>query len=99
MATPMTKGQDAVDPSVQVGIIGMGDMGRLYAVKMAKAGWQVNVCDRPENFETLQQEFKANENIHVCRDGHLVSRQSDVIFYSVEAALIDKVVQQYGPCE
>ena len=32
------------------------------------------------------------------RDGHLVSRQSDFIIYSVEAEFIDRVVAQYGPC-
>lgn len=31
------------------------------------------------------------------RDGHLVSRRSDLIIYSVEAALIYNVVAQYGP--
>lgn len=34
MATP------AEDRNVEVGIIGMGDMGRLYATKMAAAGWK-----------------------------------------------------------
>lgn len=37
--------------------------------------------------------------IQVLRDGHLVSRKSDVIFYSVEAKNIDAVVATYGPCE
>lgn len=31
-------------------------------------------------------------------NGHLVSRQSDYIVYSVEAELIDAVVAQYGAC-
>jgi prephenate dehydrogenase (NADP+) len=38
-------------------------------------------------------------SINVLRDGHLVSRQSDFIIYSVEAALIDAVVAEYGPCK
>jgi prephenate dehydrogenase (NADP+) len=33
----------------------------------------------------------------VYSNGHLVSRQSDYIIYSVEAELIDTVVAQYGP--
>lgn len=33
------------------------------------------------------------------KDGHHVSRESDFIIYSVEAAFLDKVVAQYGPCE
>jgi prephenate dehydrogenase (NADP+) len=33
------------------------------------------------------------------RDGHLVSRESDFIVYSVEAEYLDSVVKEYGPCE
>lgn len=33
------------------------------------------------------------------KDGHLVSRQSDFIIYSVEAEFVDRVVALYGPCE
>lgn len=36
----------------------MGDMGRLYATKLIAAGWKVNVCDRPERYEALREEFK-----------------------------------------
>jgi prephenate dehydrogenase len=35
----------------------------------------------------------------VYRDGHYVSRRSDLIIYSVEAASIDQVVATYGPCK
>lgn len=31
------------------------------------------------------------------KDGHLVSRESDFIIYSVEAEYLDKVVAMYGP--
>ncbi len=82
--------------TVEIGIIGMGDMGRLYATKMRDAGWKkVNVCDRPENYDNLRKEFEGS-GLNVLRDGHLVSRRSDFIIYSVEAAFIDKVVEQYG---
>ena len=33
----------------------------------------------------------------MLRDGHLVSRQSDFIVYSVEAGNIHSVVKEYGP--
>lgn len=33
------------------------------------------------------------------KDGHLVSRKSDYIIYSVEAANIDQIVATYGPCK
>lgn len=31
-------------------------------------------------------------------NGHLVSRRSDFILYSVEAEYVDEVVKIYGPC-
>jgi len=31
-------------------------------------------------------------------NGHLVSRRSDFIIYSVEAEYVDEVVKSYGPC-
>ena len=44
---------------LHVGIIGMGDMGRLYALRMRAAGWQhVHVCDREERYEALRAELR-----------------------------------------
>ena len=37
--------------------------------------------------------------INVVENGHLVSRRSDFIVYSVEAEYIDEVVKTYGPCK
>lgn len=43
----------------EIGIIGMGDMGRLYARCFSAAGWKhVNVCDLPENYEKLRDELE-----------------------------------------
>ncbi|KAF4119732.1 prephenate dehydrogenase (NADP+) [Geosmithia morbida] len=61
--------------SFVVGLIGMGDMGKMYAERLSAAGWR----------------------IEICRNGHYVSRASDYIIYSVEAAVIDRVISQYGP--
>ncbi|KAF9367660.1 prephenate dehydrogenase (NADP(+)), partial [Podila verticillata] len=46
--------------------------------------WLVNVCDMPNKYEQLRQEFNGT-GITVMKDGHLVSRQSDWILYSVPA--------------
>lgn len=82
---------------LHVGIIGMGDMGRLYATRLRAAGWvHVNVCDRPEKYESLRDELQGT-GLTVLRDGHHVSRRSDFIMYSVEAGNIHKVVAEYGP--
>lgn len=54
------------------------------------------MCDQPSKFDSLQQEFMDKYN--VLEDGHAVSRRSDFIIYSVEAANISQVVKLYGPC-
>jgi len=37
-------------------------------------------------------------NVEIMANGHLVSRCSDFIIYSVEAKNIDAVVKAFGPC-
>ena len=37
-------------------------------------------------------------NICILSNGHLVSRDSDFIIYSVEAEAVDRVVAEFGPC-
>ncbi|KAI0480943.1 prephenate dehydrogenase [Xylariaceae sp. FL0804] len=88
-----------------VGIIGMGDMGKMYAKRLSEAGWKIAACDKEESYEELRQDYQTSEhmlrivqtNIQIFRNGHLVSRASDYIIYSVEAAAIDAVVAKYGP--
>ncbi|KAG9093665.1 prephenate dehydrogenase (NADP(+)) [Ceratobasidium sp. 392] len=81
-----------------IGIIGMGEMGQMYAKTLSRAGWaKINVCDRPENFDKLREEMKGINGINVLRDGHAVSRTADWIMYAVEAQFMDKVVAEYGP--
>ncbi|KAH7393428.1 hypothetical protein BKA64DRAFT_676162 [Cadophora sp. MPI-SDFR-AT-0126] len=80
-----------------IGIIGLGDMGKMYARRLSAAGWRVNACDREEKYEGLCEEFANQKQIKIFPNGHLVSRASDYIIYNVEAASIDKVVAQYGP--
>ncbi|KAH8719672.1 putative prephenate dehydrogenase [NADP(+)] [Beauveria bassiana] len=80
-----------------VGLIGMGDMGRMYAERLSEAGWRIMACDREDSYDSLKEKYSANEKIEICRNGHLVSRASDYIIYSVEAAVIDSVIASYGP--
>ncbi|KAI9788263.1 MAG: prephenate dehydrogenase (NADP(+)) [Peltula sp. TS41687] len=87
---------DPTSADISVGIIGMGDMGKLYARTIGEAGWRVNACDKSENYEHLKGEFAGSNNVSIKRDGHLVSQASDFIIYSVEAEMIDKVVAEYG---
>lgn len=78
-----------------IGIIGLGDMGKLYAKRFAKAGYDVCGSDLPEFYENLREELDPFE-IQLMADGSAVSRKSDVIFYAVEAEKIAEVVQRYG---
>ncbi|RXG49342.1 hypothetical protein VDGE_05675 [Verticillium dahliae] len=83
--------------SFVVGLIGMGDMGKMYAQRLSAAGWNILACDRDDKYEALRDEFVGKKNIQICRNGHFVSRASDYIIYSVEAATIDRVIAQYAP--
>lgn len=79
-----------------IGIIGLGDMGRLYAKRFSEAGLIVNACGRREKYEKLKEEFKETK-INILTDGIDVSKKSDLIIYSVEAENIYKIVKEYGP--
>ncbi len=82
---------------IQVGIIGMGDMGKLYASAFRKKGFQLNICDIPEKYSSLVNEFKNDALVSVFQDGFGVSRTSDFIIYSVETAMLQSVVAKFGP--
>ncbi|KAJ3157297.1 prephenate dehydrogenase (NADP(+)) [Geranomyces variabilis] len=83
--------------SVNIGIIGLGDMGMLYARSFLAAGWRnVNVCDLPSRYEELKKSL-ADTGMTLHKDGFSIVRISDLIIYSVEAANIESVVALYGP--
>ncbi|EJD07212.1 uncharacterized protein FOMMEDRAFT_149722 [Fomitiporia mediterranea MF3/22] len=47
------------DEQPVIGLIGMGEMGRMYAHHLSCAGWKkIHVCDRPEKYEQLQQDMR-----------------------------------------
>jgi prephenate dehydrogenase (NADP+) len=79
-----------------IGIIGLGDMGLLYARRFSEAGWTVVGCDREENYDELLIKYK-DEPFKILLNGHYVSRMADYVIYSVEAENIDKIVKTYAP--
>src|ERR1700704_3820171 len=81
---------------MNIGIIGLGDMGRLYAKAFAAAGYQVCGCDLPENRGHLEAELDPY-GVKLLDNGHDVSRISDLVIYSVEAESLAKVVAEFGP--
>jgi len=80
---------------MHIGIIGLGDMGKLYALTFAKRGYQVCGTDIFHRIEDLKKELSP-QCIEVLQDGHEVARKSDFIFYCVEAEKIDAVVAQFA---
>ncbi|AFK05001.1 NADP oxidoreductase coenzyme F420-dependent [Emticicia oligotrophica DSM 17448] len=81
---------------MKIGIIGLGDMGKMFAKIWANTGLEVFGCDLPQNREILENEL-GPFGIKILNDGIAVSRLCDFILYSVEAENIEKVVAQCGP--
>ncbi|WP_113661966.1 prephenate dehydrogenase [Pedobacter nanyangensis] len=80
---------------MRIGIIGLGDMGKLYATAFAKAGYAVCGTDVAQRLQELRQELLP-QKIEILADGHEVSRKSDFVIYAVEAEKIDEVVSQFA---
>jgi prephenate dehydrogenase (NADP+) len=80
---------------MNIGIIGLGDMGRLYAKAFSQAGYKVCGCDLPQNRVRLEEELTPY-GIQVLADGKAVSIMSDLVIYSVEAELLERVVAEYA---
>lgn len=81
---------------MHIGIIGLGDMGKLYATTFANAGFEVSGTDLKERIAELQTELASYNNIEVLADGHEVSRKANFIIYCVEAEKIEEVVAQFA---
>jgi len=79
---------------MKIGVIGLGDMGKLFARIWAQKGYDVYGCDLPARTEMLRE---ALPGIHVLEDAVAVSRISDIIMYAVETERIEEVVRVAGP--
>ncbi|KAM9886145.1 hypothetical protein OXX69_013840, partial [Metschnikowia pulcherrima] len=63
-----------------IGIIGLGDMGAMYAERFSRAGWTVVGSDREDKFEETCEKFQ-DHKLKVLPSGHHVSRIADYIIY------------------
>lgn len=81
---------------MEIGIIGTGDMGKLYAMEFARLGYRVNCADLPEKRAGLEKNLRI-ENVNILDDGIKVSRRSDIIFYLVPVENIEESIAKYGP--
>ena len=74
-----------------VGIVGLGDMGQLYAKTFARAGLRVWGVDVSEKIPGLQQQLSPL-NIKVTASLEEMLSVVEVVVYSVEASSLHKVV-------
>lgn len=79
---------------MKVGIIGLGDMGSLFAKAWSEKGFEVYGCDLPAKREILQEKLP---KVNILTDAIAVARISDVIMYAVETEKLAEVVQKIGP--
>lgn len=78
---------------MNIGIIGLGDMGSVCARQWASKGFTVYGCDLPERYEELIEEFR-DTSVIILKTGNDVARVADFLLYSVEASNIGSVVSQ-----
>lgn len=76
---------------MNIGIIGLGDMGSLCARKWAEKGYAVYGCDLPERYESLQHIFR-DTPVTILQNARSVARKADFLLYSVEAVNISEAV-------
>ncbi len=81
---------------MKIGIIGLGDMGKMFAKIWASHSLEVYGCDLPHNFMALNIEFE-DSSVTILNDAIAVSRICDFIMYAVEADKIEEVVKYAGP--
>lgn len=79
-----------------LGIIGFGDMGRLYARSFSSYGFNhIYACDLPSKYDDLKKEWDG-KGVAICQDGYEICRRCDFVLYCVEASSINQVVKKYG---
>ncbi|MGV3508802.1 MAG: NAD(P)-binding domain-containing protein [Sphingobacteriaceae bacterium] len=76
---------------MNIGIIGLGDMGALCARKWAEKGYPVFGCDLPANYNRLNELFKES-SVTILKDGESVAQKADFLLFSVETSNIKQVV-------
>lgn len=81
---------------MEIGVIGLGDVGKFCAKAFAKQGYNVCGCDLPEKRYTIERDMDGS-GVAILDDGNHVTRQSDLTLYAVPADKIGDAVAQYGP--
>jgi prephenate dehydrogenase (NADP+) len=77
---------------MNIGVIGLGDMGSLCARKWAEKGYSVFGCDLPENYAQFTEAFQGS-SVVILKDAAGVAKKADFLLFSVETANISQVVE------
>mmetsp|Transcript_22554 Transcript_22554/g.49877 ORF Transcript_22554/g.49877 Transcript_22554/m.49877 type:complete len:528 (-) Transcript_22554:162-1745(-) len=85
------------DSKPTIGIVGLGDIGSMFARTFCNAGYTVMGCDLPARFEELRAKFQDCRNMIVLNDAIPVARSADIQIYAVDTAAIEDVARQSGP--
>lgn len=80
---------------MEIGIYGLGDMGKMYARYFSRAGHHVVGCDLPERRMQLEKDL-GGCGVEVLGDGREVSERAEFLIYAVETSRINDAVSMYG---
>ena len=81
---------------MRIAIIGLGDMGRLYARLFKKGGHQVSGTDLPENIALLKAD-SGLQGVNISLTAREAVQDAEFVLFSVETSAIDEVVRTTSP--
>lgn len=81
---------------MRVGIVGLGDMGKIYARALDSAGLNVSGADVPGRSEALRAEL-AGTGVQVLESAELLATRSELLIFSVPVRSVGEAVARYGP--
>lgn len=80
---------------MEIGIIGLGDMGKSYTRVFTRAGLKVSGYDLPKNRPGLEQDLEGT-GIDILDSAVAVARRSDLVFHLVPVDQIEESVAEWG---
>jgi prephenate dehydrogenase (NADP+) len=81
---------------MKIGIVGLGDMGRLFAKSWAEKGHEVFAADLPHNYADCELFAKEN-HIKFYKKSSDFAKELDFLLISVEAKNLDKTCETLAP--
>jgi prephenate dehydrogenase (NADP+) len=79
--------------SLKIGILGLGDMGRMFALRWAAINYEVHGCDLPKNFLSLKENLEA-QNLHIHQKPEDFIHKIDFLLICVETSNIATVIKK-----